>query len=158
MHSTSVYGLKFSVLRSTGGKALATDHREILHRCLSWTPHPLHHWHQCEWRYDPSLFRDPPRMSNYVKYTVRPTGRWLFWTLGGGRDKNSLHPRQQKTFKFQCVVVEDLDVHILVTKLLRQCGGKTRHLIWELNYVLESRNRVVVRSRGSEILCSIDWV
>ena len=27
MHSTSVYSLKLSVLRGTGGKALATDHR-----------------------------------------------------------------------------------------------------------------------------------
>ena len=27
MHSTSVYALKLSVLRGTGGKVLATDHR-----------------------------------------------------------------------------------------------------------------------------------
>ena len=34
MHSTSVYGLKLSVLRGTRGKALATDHRVV---CLdSW--------------------------------------------------------------------------------------------------------------------------
>ena len=28
MHSNSLYGLKLSVLRSVGAKALATDHRE----------------------------------------------------------------------------------------------------------------------------------
>ena len=28
MHSTSLYGLKLSVLRGVGAKALATDHRE----------------------------------------------------------------------------------------------------------------------------------
>ena len=35
MDSTSVYGLELLVLEATGGKALATDHREMCHslRC-----------------------------------------------------------------------------------------------------------------------------
>ena len=41
-----------------------------------------------------------------------------------------------------------------VTKLLRHCGGKTRHVIWELNFIQESRNCVVVRSRGADQVCT----
>ena len=42
-----------------------------------------------------------------------------------------------------------------VTKLLRHCGGKTRHVIWQLNFIQESRNCVVVRSRGADQVCRL---
>ena len=42
-----------------------------------------------------------------------------------------------------------------VRKLLRHCGGKTRHVIWELIFVQESRNCVVVRSRGADRVCRL---
>ena len=41
-----------------------------------------------------------------------------------------------------------------VRKLLRHCGG-TRHVIWELIFVQESRNCVVVRSRGADRVCRL---
>ena len=34
-----------------------------------------------------------------------------------------------------------------VRKLLRHCGGKTRHMIWDLNFARGSRVCIVVRSR-----------
>ena len=37
MHPTSLYGLKLSVLRGVGAKALATDHRDLESRVLSGT-------------------------------------------------------------------------------------------------------------------------
>ena len=36
LHSTSVYGLKLSVLRGTGGKALATNHRVVCFDSWGW--------------------------------------------------------------------------------------------------------------------------
>ena len=45
-------------------------------------------------------------------------------------------------------------------KLLRHCGGKTRHVIGELNFVQESRNCVVGRSVGAIRVCrlSVDFI
>ena len=37
-----------------------------------------------------------------------------------------------------------------VRKLLRHCGGKTRHMIWELNFARGSRVCIVVRSRRAD--------
>ena len=42
-----------------------------------------------------------------------------------------------------------------VRKLLRHCGGKTRHVIWKLIFAQESWNCVVVRSRGADRLCRL---
>ena len=42
-----------------------------------------------------------------------------------------------------------------VRKLLRRCGGKTRHVISELNFVQEFRNCVVVQSRGADRECRL---
>ena len=40
-----------------------------------------------------------------------------------------------------------------VRKLLRNCGGKARHVVWKLNFARESRNCVVVRRRGADRVC-----
>ena len=42
---------------------------------------------------------------------------------------------------------------ITVRKVLRHCGGKTRHVFWKLSFAQESRNCVVVRSRGASLVC-----
>ena len=44
---------------------------------------------------------------------------------------------------------------ISVRKLLRHCGGKTRHVFWKLNFAQESRNCEVVRSRGASLVCRL---
>ena len=46
-------------------------------------------------------------------------------------------------------------VKITVRKLLRHCGGKTRHVFWKLSFAQESRNCVVVRSRGASLVCRL---
>ena len=43
-----------------------------------------------------------------------------------------------------------------VRKLFRHCGGKTRHVIRELNCAWESRNCVVVRGCGADRLCRLN--
>ena len=40
-------------------------------------------------------------------------------------------------------------------KLLRHFGGKTGQVIWELNFARESRNCVVVHSRGADRVCRL---
>ena len=42
-----------------------------------------------------------------------------------------------------------------VRKLLRHCGGKTRHMIWELNFARGSRVCIVVRSRRADQVCRL---
>ena len=42
-----------------------------------------------------------------------------------------------------------------VRKLVRHCGGKTRHMIWELNFAGESTNCVVVQGRGADRVCRL---
>ena len=42
-----------------------------------------------------------------------------------------------------------------VRKLLRHCGGKTRHVILKLGFARESWNCVVVRSRGADQVCGL---
>ena len=42
-----------------------------------------------------------------------------------------------------------------VRKLLRHFGGKTGQVIWELNFARESRNCVVVHSRGADRVCRL---
>ena len=44
---------------------------------------------------------------------------------------------------------------ITVRKLLRHCGGKTRHVFWKLSFAQESRNCDVVRSRGASLVCRL---
>ena len=48
-----------------------------------------------------------------------------------------------------------LSIYLSVRKLLRHCGGKTRHVILELSFAQESRNCVVVRSRGGDRVCRL---
>ena len=58
--------------------------------------------------------------------------------------------------KPKTIMQQDIPVSIKLkhrTKLLRYCGGKTRHVIWKLSFVRESRNCVVVRSRGADRVC-----
>ena len=42
-----------------------------------------------------------------------------------------------------------------VKKVLRHCGGKTRHVIWKLNFARDSWNCVVVRSHGADRVCRL---
>ena len=55
-----------------------------LYGSLSWSPCcTCHHWQRSNLKYDPSLYRETSWMSNYIKCSVRPAGRWLFSASGG---------------------------------------------------------------------------
>ena len=45
-----------------------------------------------------------------------------------------------------------------VSKLLRHCGGKTRHVIWKLSFVQESRNLISCKEWGNEDNLGYDYL
>ena len=45
-----------------------------------------------------------------------------------------------------------------VRKLLRHCGGKTRHVIWKLSFVQESRNLIICKEWGNEDNLGYDYL
>ena len=78
-----------------------------------------------------------------------------------GRENETVMQIRDKKVKKKsrvCIAIENSpnpsSVYIvgLVRKLLRHRGGKT-HAIWELNFVQESRNCVVVPSREADRVC-----
>ena len=45
-----------------------------------------------------------------------------------------------------------------VSKSLRHCGGKTRHVIWKLSFVQESRNLISCKEWGNEDNLGYDYL